>query len=62
MVQDPGVEVDKPFVLTLIGTLALIGVGAYGVVTGRWDLAKQFIETISPLVSMAWGFYFRHKS
>lgn len=50
---------DKPFILVMTGTIALVAVGAYAVVTGRWADAKDYVAALIPLVSMGWGFYLK---
>ena len=53
-------EADKPFVLVLIGTLALVGILGYSLYTGK-D-ASQSVNILGTLVSLGWGFYFKSKT
>ena len=60
--NDPIPESDKPFILLMVGTGAVIAIGSYAIVVGKWDSAKELISMLIPLVSMGWGFYFKSKS
>ena len=54
-------QYDKPFILLLIITMALLAIIIYGSISGKWMDIEKAVTTLVPFVSIGYGFYFKSK-